>query len=208
MKTITCISDTHGSHEELTPDLPGGWMIIHAGDVCENIIGGYNFINWFSKLPYEHKIFIAGNHDFCFEKDRMPINNNVHYLQDNFVSIENIKIYGSPWQPTFFDWAFNLNRGPDIRKKWEMIPKDSDIVITHGPVYKILDKTFKNEHVGCEDLREVIEEIKPKLHVCGHIHYSYGIQKEGKTTYVNASSLGEDYMYQNKPIVLTLEDLF
>jgi predicted phosphodiesterase len=213
-REITFISDSHGKHEEITKDLPGGYMIIHAGDVSNRgTVDEINaFCQWFSKLPYLYKIFIAGNHDFGFERVRhmgepgIVIPHGVVYLQDEMVEIDGIKIYGSPWQPRFYDWAFNVNRGDAIAKYWELIPNDADIVITHGPVHGILDETYTNMRVGCEELYKKIVSIKPKIHVCGHIHYAYGIRSFNGTTFVNASSLGEDYMYHHKPIILDYDD--
>ena len=219
---IVLISDTHTKHGHVTKDLPAGDIIIHAGD-CTNI-GRPNeltdFLNWFSMLPYKHKIFIAGNHDFCFERvsawvDEKPIyvdiaqefkDRGVIYLMDQMVEVEGLKIYGSPWQPRFFDWAFNVTRGDAIAKKWESIPEGLDILITHGPVFGILDQTFTGQRVGCEELYKKVVQVKPKIHVCGHIHYARGYRSFDGTAYFNACVLGENYEYQNKPIAVILDE--
>lgn len=205
---ITFISDTHRKHWEMTDDLPGGPMIIHAGDVSgRGTISEINdFLKWFSDLPYTHKVFIAGNHDFGFEVIRhnteqgIQIPDNVTYLQDEMVTIEGIKIYGTPWQPRFFDWAFNVNRGEDIAKKWEMIPDDVDILVTHGPPFGILDRTERGDIVGCEELYFRVFKVKPKIHVFGHIHEGYGMREMSDVIFINASSLNARYEYKNKPI--------
>lgn len=213
---ITFISDTHNRHRELTNDLPGGDMIIHSGDISgrgtlEEI---RSFLLWFERLPYTHKIFIAGNHDFGFEELRhsnqdefaIRIPDNVIYLQDEMVEVDGLKIYGSPWQPRFYDWAFNVDRGDAIAKKWEPIPEGLDILITHGPVFGILDDTYTGMRVGCEELYKKVVQVKPRIHVCGHIHWAYGMRDFNDTTFINASSLGENYQYQNKPIVVDYND--
>ena len=113
---ITFISDTHTKHHQVTSQLPGGDLLIHAGDLMNS---GHNkneinyFCEWFESQDYKHKIFIAGNHDKMFEDHPLESNtivNNydVTYLQDDEDIIDGIKIYGSPWQPEFYDWAFNL----------------------------------------------------------------------------------------------------
>ena len=159
---IVCISDTHDKHNQL--ELPDGDMLIHAGDVSSQgkQIQVEAFLKWFSAQPHKHKIFIAGNHDFFFE--RMPedyiqslIPENVIYLNDSGVTIEGLKIWGSPVQPWFYDWAFNRKRGKDIRKHWDLIPTNTDILITHGPPFGILDATNSGEKVGCEDLLDVVQ---------------------------------------------------
>ena len=148
-KKITFISDTHTKHKHLTNDLPGGDILIHCGDISSR---GYineikNFLEWFDGIKgYEYKIFIAGNHDFGFQdnpKECIELLKNypsITYLEDNSIIIDGIKIYGSPWQPRFHNWAFNVNRGWDIAQKWEKIPQDTDILITHGPLSTILDQ--------------------------------------------------------------------
>ena len=206
---VTIISDTHFQHQKV--NLLGGEMLIHCGDICkfgkeEEVI---DFLKWFEIQDYKHKIFIAGNHDWFFEKaDKKYIESlipkNIHYLNDSGVEIEGIKIWGSPIQPTFFNWAFNRKRGSAINKHWELIPRDTNILITHGPAYGILDKTQNGHHVGCEMLLEKVLDIKPKIHAFGHIHEGYGIEKNLHTTFVNASLANINYQIVNLPVIVKI----
>jgi Icc-related predicted phosphoesterase len=212
-KKITFISDTHNKHKHLTSKgmgniLGSGDILVHAGDSTS--MGQKHeieqFLKWFSNTDFEHKIFIAGNHDFGFEKetdiDQQFKDLGVTYLFDNDVTINGIKFYGSPWQPEFYNWAFNLPRGEELAAKWEKIPDDVDILITHGPAYGILDYAPIGGHVGCEELYRKIVEVKPKIHVCGHIHDSYGQKTMGGIEFLNASTLNDRYEYAHKPIVV------
>ncbi len=204
---IIVISDTHGQHQGLK--LPDGDMIIHAGDISsrgreEQVL---DFLQWFEKLDFKYKLFIAGNHDFFFEnaapdKIQSIIPSNVIYLNDSDVTIEGIKLWGSPVTPWFHDWAFNRNRGADIQKHWDLIPADAGIVITHGPAYGILDKTVYGEHVGCMDFLKKMETVKPRYHICGHIHEAYGAFEHNGTTWINASVLDSKYRRCNEPVIL------
>ena len=204
---IVCISDTHGLHKSVS--LPKGDMIIHAGDVTNRgekyeVI---DFLNWFKTLDFKHKIFIAGNHDFFFEKaspDEIEelIPSDVIYLNDSGITIEGINIWGSPVQPWFYDWAFNRQRGEEIQKHWDKIPEETDILITHGPAYEVLDLTNKNEAVGCENLLNTIKKIKPKVHLAGHIHEAYGTTKKFGVDFINASVLNIRYEVTNAPITI------
>ncbi len=143
MPRIVCLSDTHNCNERI--EVPDGDILIHAGDATT--VGTHEqirrFSDWFASLPHPHKVFVAGNHDWLFEKDndsaRSLLDPAIVYLQDSAIEIDGLKIYGSPWQPRFFDWAFNLNRGQEMAEKWAMIPDDIDILITHGPPNGILD---------------------------------------------------------------------
>ncbi|MEM9919561.1 MAG: metallophosphatase domain-containing protein [Bacteroidota bacterium] len=200
------ISDTHGQHSSL--QLPPGDLLIHAGDVAK--AGGVNeikdFLYWFAEQPHTHKVFIAGNHDFYFE--RAPeseittlIPDTIHYLNDSSTLIEGIKIHGSPVQPWFLDWAFNRQRGADIDRHWQLIPEDTDILLTHGPPKNILDTTFRMQSVGCEMLAAKIEAIRPKYNIFGHIHEAYGQLEQNGTTFINASVLNLRYQLVNAPVV-------
>lgn len=212
MKKLTFISDTHTREQLITPDLPGGDFLFHSGDIMNS---GYNpqdienFCSWFDSLSnYKYKIFIVGNHCRLFEdkpEQALEIVNkykNIIYLQDSFVVLDGIKIYGSPWQPEFYNWAFNLPRnGFGLASKWEMIPKDTDILLTHGPAYGYVDtvKGREYDHLGCELLQDKILQIQPKIHSCGHIHSGYGYVSNKTTHFFNASVLYEDYNYSQKP---------
>lgn len=204
---IVCISDTHLRFVSVPP----GDLLIHAGDAT---IQGTEqefrrFFDWFGKLPHTHKVFVAGNHDWIFEKfpdvARSLIPPGVTYLQDELAVVNGLKIYGSPWQPEFMGWAFNLPRGWPMRKKWEVIPEGIDILVTHGPPLGILDfSPFGNEHAGCGDLRQELLRIKPRLHVFGHIHHSYGKLELGGIQFANASICDEAYRATRQPILFEL----
>lgn len=215
---ISLLSDTHNKHKHIhnkgLGDLKGGDLILHAGDISSmghkhEII---EFIKWYNQLEYTNRIFIAGNHDWDFYNNYdemlevLSRYNGVNYIQDKMRIIRHgdsvINIYGSPWQPEFNKWAFNLPRnGPGLAYKWESIPNDTDILITHSPAFGILDTVEgrRNEHLGCELLTERVKEIKPKIHVCGHIHSGYGYYFDGNTHFFNAAVLNEQYIYTQKP---------
>ena len=213
---ITVISDTHGKHNEITQDLPGGDLLLHAGDISSM---GYQhevqqFCKWFNNVEnYDHKIFIAGNHDWGFQNNVekiMEIVNSyktVTYIQDETVSVGDdekmVNIYGSPWQPEFYNWAFNLPKnGVELAAKWDAIPDNTDILITHGPAFGVLDTVAGKmwDNLGCQLLTDKIKTIKPKIHLCGHIHSGYGYFFDGDTHFLNASVLNEAYQYTNKPL--------
>lgn len=215
---ITFISDTHNKHHEVTSLLPGGDLLIHAGDATSR---GYSneiseFLNWFNGLDgYTHKIFIAGNHDWGFQespdmcRQLLKFYPNVTYLQDNLEVIGEdydsaVKVYGSPWQPEFYNWAFNLPRqGLELEVKWNDISPDTDILITHGPPWGHLDTVKgRTDNLGCEVLSERLKSLKPKIHVFGHIHTGYGYKFDGDTHFFNAAVLDEQYYFTQKPFTV------
>jgi Icc-related predicted phosphoesterase len=216
-KRITCVSDTHTKHNKLNGFLPGGDILLHAGDISSR---GYtqeiiDFMDWYDKINnYDHKVFIAGNHDFGFQDNSEKVKGlltsykTIEYLQDELLMVGEdygnmIKIWGSPWQPEFHNWAFNLPRGERIKEKWDMIPLDTDILITHGPPFGKLDYVpYNNMNVGCEELLLKVEEIKPKIHIFGHIHEGYGYVFDGNTHYINAAVLNGRYEFRNKPLTI------
>lgn len=210
---IVVISDSHGQHDGI--DIPDGDWIIHAGDISR--IGleteVLNFLDWFSALPHKRKIFICGNHDWFFEKypsiaiEILKQYPNIIYLENSGIELDGVKVWGSPVQPEFCQWAFNRQRGEEIKKYWDMIPNGTDILITHGPPYGILDKTIYGDLTGCEELLKRVKEISPCFHIFGHIHEAHGMEKISNTTFMNASVLNERYQLVNKPIIINIKSL-
>jgi hypothetical protein len=216
---ITLISDTHSLHEQINVFLPGGHLLLHGGDITN--VGFFNevrsFCGWYNdKKEYLHKIFIAGNHDKSFEYTPNEVGEivkeyeNITYLQDEELILDvdgvKVKLYGSPWQPEFYNWAFNLPRsGPGLSSKWEDIPDNTDILITHCPPQTILDTSgppYRQPLLGCELLFDRVKLVKPKIHIFGHIHGGYGYQFDGETHFINASVLNEEYTFTNKPLTI------
>lgn len=229
MYKIICISDTHTNHraktvnkflsEHISPDDIN--ILIHAGDLTsvgkEHDVS--NFIDWFQNLRgFESKIFIAGNHDLSLQDNPRWLQHYINeenlnqsdcvYLEDSEFKINNIKFYGSPWQPWFMNWAFNLPRnGEELENVWAKIPEDTDILITHGPPYGIMDETpMTKESVGCEKLLERLDVIKPKIHIFGHIHSARGVLERNGTVFVNASILDDHYKLKYDPIIINFDE--
>lgn len=206
---IVLISDTHGFHEIAVP--PGD-VLIHAGDGCRlgTLEEAEAWTTFLAGLPHRHKLAIAGNHDRVFETDLeraagLMAEAGVTFLHDSGCSLEGLPVWGSPWQPRFFDWAFNLDRGPALAAKWALIPDDTDILITHGPAHGILDGTYDGRLVGCEAMRaELQRRVRPRLHVFGHIHEGYGVAEADGTLHVNACTCTMSYQPTNPAIVVDL----
>jgi predicted phosphodiesterase len=225
-KRIVLVSDTH-CHR---PDLPAGDILLHAGDFTMNGNARETFgaMEWLGvqASKFEHVIIVGGNHDFFLYHLSQQLwpqavrdfvfkhaGPNVVYLENELWATELegkiFSVYGSPVQPEFGGMAWNKERGPEIRAVWDNIPTLSiDVLLTHGPAYHVLDWVGK-QRVGCEDLREALDRVQPKLHVFGHIHAAYGKARtfafEGRTTECyNAAVVGEDYKLdpKHKPWVL------
>ncbi|TXI92182.1 MAG: metallophosphoesterase [Neisseriales bacterium] len=189
---IVCLSDTHSKHQNFEEKLPAeADVIIHAGDITRigSVQGIQVFLNWYAELPYKYKIFIAGNHDFALQEEKNLIRfpDNVIYLENSSVTIEEIKIWGSPVCAIDEDWAFNFN---DLERRmiYNKIPTDTNIIVSHNPPYGIMDKvSMINRRKGCKILRDKIKEINPKYVIFGHIHEGAGTQVTKTTTYINTA---------------------
>lgn len=231
MTKIVCISDTH----MFEPELPPGDILIHAGDFTFR--GGAHEISqqlyWLGKHSknYSSVIAVPGNHDFGFESNYSQFaleakNKGITFLNDSGIEALGLKFWGSPITPFFHAWAFNRHAA-DIEPHWDLIPDDTQVLITHGPPRDILDgvpqyqktrigfdqhyrpmfskQLLTMEHVGCPELLERIKKLTQlKLHVFGHIHEGYGLWNENGIQFVNASIMDGDYKPVNKPIVIEL----
>lgn len=210
---IDCISDMHGSY----PKLEGGDLLIIAGDLTardehEQLI---EFRDWLRLQNYKKKVVVSGNHDKRLEttKDLMMCHVYCHsadYLEDSGTQFEGLKIWGSPHTKVLARWhpqvkAFGCDTNEELKKYWDMIPEDIDILITHGPALGILDETELEDRCGCPYLYKQIQKIQPKLHICGHIHEGYGIDYLNKTLCVNAAIMNVDYEPVNKPIRVIID---
>ncbi|XP_023236186.1 UPF0046 protein T07D4.2-like isoform X1 [Centruroides sculpturatus] len=228
---FVCMSDTHSLLSRRKFKIPPGDVFIHAGDFTRH--GGYNeiieFNNFLGNLSHKHKIVIAGNHELTFDQKTIssfeikqakkatgqdvPLDTayfknlltNCIYLEDSLTEVYNIKIYGTPWQPEYNNWAFNLPRGKECLEKWNMIPSGVDVLITHTPPVGHGDLCILGRRVGCVELLQTVQNrIKPKYHVFGHIHEGYGITTDGKTIFVNASTCNISYEPVNLPIIFDI----
>lgn len=230
---IVAISDTHNLHHTL--NVPECDVLLHAGDATGKGTPAecMSFLLWMSSLDQcKHKIFVPGNHDFMFQKDyntyreHVPINVNV--LIDKHITIDGIKIYGTPWQPFFYDWAFNglekrtgyeynYKGGPGpcspdkdhplLKEKFAMIPDDTNIIVCHGPprIGKIDLVDRDGEHVGSVELLNAIKRLPNFIAgFYGHIHSGYGKVVDGKATHYNVCICNEKYQPFNPITVVNI----
>ena len=208
-KKLVFLSDTHNKHKKLI--VPDGDIIIHTGDATSK---GYekeiqSFFAWYAALPHKHKIFVPGNHELGFQKNEARYkeeckNIGITLLINESTIIDGINIYGSPVQPRFHDWEYNVDRGEAIKKYWDLIPNDTDILLTHGPAKGILDiSIYDGFACGCEELLLALHRVKPDIHAFGHIHAHGGsIEHLGKTMCINASVCDEQYNPTNKIVTI------
>jgi hypothetical protein len=213
---ICSISDTHSKHKKVS--IPECDMLICAGDYTfrGELSILQDFSNWIKELPIKYKIVIFGNHEVGYQFGPKRIKalemikeSGAIYLEDSGVTIEGLNIWGSPASPFFHAWEFNYQRGPEIARIWNKIPDNTNILITHTPCKGVLDLVEiddKFENIGCEDLRNKIDQLKElKLHVGGHLHLQGGNKAElNGITYVNAAICDEQYKTTHKPVVIEI----
>lgn len=220
---IQVISDTHSKHGEIKIE-EGLDMIIHCGDstnyrdLYTNEIEFRGFTEWFLSLDIKYKVLIAGNHDAwatkLYNKDFLK-GKGIYYLEHEYVEIEGLKLFGSPYTPTFGDWYFMKDRSK-LNKYWEYLEEGIDILITHGPPQGILDlsrdKDRTLEFCGDKSLLNHVFRVKPKYHVFGHIHNFKDCVNQGKRVYseinfINASVVEDgkfDYPPSSHGIIINI----
>jgi Icc-related predicted phosphoesterase len=200
MTRVIHISDTHSYHRKL--NIPQGDILIHSGDLTRRgeLETIHDLCEWMKELPVNHKICVMGNHELGLEKLgpkkqkalEMFQEAGIIYLEDSGIEINGLKIWGSPISVFYHSWAWNRMPGPEIRRHWDMIPLDTNILITHTPAYGILDEVPRGfgdiENIGCKDLLDKINELKElKLHCFGHIHEGWGKIISNDMHFSNAS---------------------
>lgn len=198
MITIVAVADTHLYHDDLR--IPDGDILVHAGDLTRDgsLAELADALEFLRPLPHPHKLVVAGNHERCLEDEpaaARALLRGFDYLQDSGVVRCGLRFWGSPWQPTYGDWAFQLERGAPLAAKWAQIPEGTDVLITHGPPRGFGDSVGAwtgNEAVararaGCADLLARVREVRPLVHVYGHIHQGRGRWRDGSTLLVNAT---------------------
>lgn len=210
---ICCIADLHG----YIVDVPDCDLLLLAGDyqTCKDGTNEWNKVYkpWINNIAERgiKVVGVAGNHDWMFynHKDGQIKDTNWTYLQDNCCEFKGYNIWGTPWQPRFYDWAFNLDE-PDLKKRWDLIPNNTDILLLHGPPRGYGDllhpaqRAYPYERTGSPSLTAKITEIQPKLVVCGHIHSGFGIYQLGSTIIINAAMLNENYRPVNNPVIVEI----
>lgn len=216
---IVCISDCHGKWSKLV--IPECDLLISAGDY--SFRGEYHMVRdyhkWLNKQPAKHVISVQGNHEKLVEADfngckamALEACPRVHFIDEGLVEIEGQRIWCSAITPYFCNWSWNRYPGEDIQKHWDRIPS-VDVIITHGPCYGILDSLmqfngqkceYESVNLGCPQLLSKVLEIKPKLHVSGHIHPGYGVLTQDGIIFVNAAICDDDYKPTNAPIVISI----
>lgn len=212
---LVCISDTHGDHELLS--LPSGDVLIHAGDLTAHgkEQETEKFMQWFGEQSFDHKLCIAGNHDTFMESDPESSNqfareNDVVLLNDSGYQVGNIHFWGSPITPRFLHWSFMRDPGEPIEAHWRMIPENTNVLITHGPAFGILDGIMRPsgelESTGCPSLGKRIQQLAPSLHIFGHIHEGRGVYSDNNIHYYNVSSMNEHYRITHDPVVIDITD--
>lgn len=199
---IIATSDLHGH----LPDIPECDLLIVAGDVTpvwnheldyqSEWLSG-RFLSWLKSTPAKEIVWIAGNHDFALQVFSFARSERIHYLIDKAISIDGVSIYGTPWTPNLPDWAFQSDgRAEDI---FSTIPEGLDILVSHGPPYGYGDRVGW-EHVGCSSLLTAIQQKKPRIMICGHIHSEYGVYSCGETTIYSVAHMNDFYEPVNEPV--------
>ena len=208
---IVVISDTHGLHEQLGP--LRGDVLIHCGDSALGFERSHEQVarldDWFGNQLFDRIFVVGGNHDFEIEArvaaQAQPIFENALYLHDEAYQYRGVNFYGAPWVPELAGWAFYLPPN-EIYRRWQSIPPDTDVLITHTPPLGILDRNSRGKSCGCPELRKRLDEIHPRVHCFGHVHASAGMLTGKHTEYVNASMVNSKYELSRRPHEFEIEE--
>lgn len=210
---LVCISDTHGDHEGL--ELPAGDVLIHAGDITSHgrEQETRDFFQWLGSRRFDTVICVAGNHDTFVEAEpklaeQFASDNKVNLLNDSALEVGGVSFWGSPITPRFHDWSFMRDPGAPIEAHWNQIPETTDVLITHGPPFGILDQVERpdgqQEHTGCPSLLTRVQGLSLKLHIFGHIHECHGSLRQHGVAFHNVCTMNQFYRRAYSPVVIDL----
>lgn len=208
---LVCISDTHGDHDGIV--LPEGDVLIHAGDLSAHgqLAETHAFMKWLGSQAFEHILCIAGNHDVFMEQQPLMAlqfaqDHGVRLLNDSGCTIDGVNFWGSPITPRYMDWAFMRDPGKPIEYHWNLISMDTDVLITHGPPYGIMDQVRRPDgslvHTGCPSLLTRVRDVSPAVHLFGHIHEGHGRTDRDGVAYFNVCTMNEHYRRAYSPVVI------
>jgi Icc-related predicted phosphoesterase len=207
MMYVLAISDLHG----FLPEIPECDLLLLGGDYCktrnieqERRFMKGEFTDWLKGIKARYIVGIAGNHDFILQHDQELAKSLPWiYLQDEVLNLEGVGIYGTPWTPMFWDWAF-MKREPELKQVFNGIPYNLDILLSHGPGYRHLDRTNEGVHAGSFELWNKVKAVKPDSHVFGHIHEARGVMEEAPTRFYNVSHVNLQYAPKHGPVHIPL----
>ncbi len=210
---IAATADLHG----FLPTVPECDVLVIAGDITPTVDHSVafqarwldrEFRAWLDAVPATHVVAIAGNHDFVFERAALTVPEGLRwtYLEDDGVTIDDVRFWGSPWTPWFYDWAFNAPRfaaGEDfLARRYSQAPDDTDVLIVHGPPAGYGDQTDRGPAVGSQAFLGAIDRVKPALGLFGHIHEGRGTWIRNATTLANVSAVDLNYELTGDPILM------
>ena len=210
MTKIVAFSDLHGQYsKKLTR-----WFNEHPADILlfagDLQLNGYDdgsfFLQWLNSLPYKHKVMIFGNHDgnYDYTMEEVKKYTSIHILNNESITIDRIKIWGSPYSVQFGEWWF-MKPDNELAEMYENVPDDTDILLTHTPMYGFLDRTIDGVSAGSISLETRFRDLlELKYHVCGHIHEGAGKMGFGTTGIINCSVLDEKYRLVNDPVIFEI----
>jgi predicted phosphodiesterase len=171
---VIIISDTHERHSELGP-LPPCDLLIHCGDIL--MVNKFfsrkaamkkllHFNAWLGSCHAKECLVLGGNHDHLLEhlgkEEVQTILSNGKYLENESHSVGDLLLWGTPLSKgRSYNKAFQ-SREFYMRTLKEK-PAEVDILITHG------------------HCKEIVSNVKHKIHIWGHNHNSYGIRYAGDT---------------------------
>ncbi|MCY3629547.1 MAG: metallophosphoesterase [Bacteroidota bacterium] len=237
--SITAISDTHG--QVALPDLLKDYesdILIHCGDftagrtnhLYKSVIYDSHTRSWRKFLrelavvrdQFRAIIVVPGNHDQICEFMPMKCQLQteevgVHLLMNDGVTLfgskedGGVRIWGLPHTPPFGPWFF---QGYDMFAYTNKIPVVTDVLISHGPPYSILDTVgpvlpqdiHPTDYLGSKELYVRCQEL-PKLKAVffGHIHSSRGEDQKHGIDYFNCSVLDEEYQWKFNPVTTIIK---
>ncbi len=208
---VAAVADLHG----WLPDVPPCDLLLLAGDLCPVADHAPDvhaqwldgpFRAWLDAQPAAAVAAIAGNHDLVFQQaPRLVPDLPWTYLEDGGARVAGLELWGSPWTPWFYDWAFNAPRieGESfLQERYASAPADTEVLLLHGPPAGYGDVAAPGRSVGSTAALELIDRVTPALCVFGHIHEGRGAWRRGETQLANVAAVDPAYRLRSQPVAV------
>lgn len=201
-RVIVAIGDIHGEHWRLgealalIADQPTPALALLAGDLVRDPAHAFHgrsaeLVELVAATLGCPVAYVPGNHDLP-DRSAHPAEHNADDRRLQLAGLDVAGLGGAG--PARFGFPYEWDEEQAARRLARLLEGDrADVLLSHTPPLRTLDRTARGAAVGSDAVRAAIEAHRPRLVVVGHIHEAHGVAQLGQSVVLNAGSLGLPY---------------